>query len=183
MMRTKRHLSRSFVAVGLTAAAVVGLPSLAGAAAGPYPYPEKTVAPGEALTLSGTGCLIDGQPGYVAMAIADISPNPTAQVLPVIVSAEKSGAWEITNTIPSAIVGDLYVVAAACGNEEGKSVELAGATYVLHVNHATTPGTVPGGHVVPTPEAVEKAVGKVDTKKVAPKVKPKAVKAKPTFTG
>jgi hypothetical protein len=187
----RRRLSRSFVAVGVASAAVVGLTGLAGAAEKDvvYPFPEKTVAPGESITLSGTGCLVDGAPGYLTSAIADVAEVPNVTVLPNSSVADEAGKWTLTNRLPSVLPADLYVIAVACTDADGvEETKLDNAIFVLHIDRPQTPGTTTEPKVVvepPTPKAVEKAADKVEQKKVTPPKasKPKAVPAKPKFAG
>jgi hypothetical protein len=176
-------------AVAALATAGVLVPTVAGAAEGPVAVVERTMAVGETLTVSGTNCLYDGQPGDLLLGLGR---HPDLPEIPALISgyvkAQPNGDWSITATIPEAPFGgpgDVdkigdgdWTVIVLCDNpaKHGYFHSVPGDVNLLHIKGKVTPSTTT------TTAAPSPTRPMTTTTKPAPRT-PAAVKATPRFTG
>jgi hypothetical protein len=190
-----RRLRLAAAASGLTVVAVLATPSLAGAQSeptttaapsttsttvgtttttAPVQVPDLDVyAPGDKLTVSGTGCLVNGTPGVVMLAIANAT---SGDLYGPPVTAKPDGSFTITVTLPLTLPDGLHLALPGCFPVEGgQGLPLDKAQKWFLVQRPGTPSEPEGEIKQETGAAKANAVTKVAA--------PKAVKSKPKFTG
>jgi hypothetical protein len=124
-------------------------------------------APGDHVTLSGSGCLIDGKPGIVIVALAT---EPKVGLLPETATADAGGSYRITVTLPADAASGLAVLVAGCTDGVAPDFALDGLAFVIQ-----RPGEPVGRS--------EQNAGALKSRAVAKIISPKAVTASPKFTG
>src|SRR5262245_11868338 len=106
----KQQKRRAIVgALGVLAAALMAVPSIAEAQAPPKAppgweqYATKRMTAGQEFTISGTGCTEDGEPGWVAGVLGPIdSAGHGGEGIEVpAVEADEMGMWDLPVTLPS----------------------------------------------------------------------------------
>jgi hypothetical protein len=140
-------------AVAIAAAAIL---APAAAAAAPPATREQTVAIGDPITVSGTGCLFDSRPASVAFGLYRPEEPDRVAYFTALVTAAPDGTWTVTATIPtswSVNAGRLqepvrpgtYHTLFTCWDppdptDPGTRKEVPGDTDLVHV---TDPGAIP----------------------------------------
>jgi hypothetical protein len=131
----------------------------------PLSVNPATIHPGETSTISGEGCLSDGDPGVVAVLVF----NPDDLENPIVedeVDANDDGTWSDEFTALPEDAGHSFIAAAACFDND-EDVNLVVEYDIATITVVGTPSTAPAPPPVLGP--------------VAPAAV--AVSAEPTFTG
>jgi len=132
---------------------------------------EDIYHPGDSVTVSGKGCLIDGKPGYV-IAVWE-SQTGASGFFQNYVVASPTGNFSLTVTLPADIPAGPAFVLPGCTTAEGTGTFALDGGIIFRVE---IPGVPPSGTITTNPSSLRRGA-------LARLAAPKAVAAKPAYTG